>query len=206
MDALIAGYHRFRQSGWPEHRRRFSTLATEGQSPRAMVIACSDSRVDPSMIFDAAPGEIFTVRNIAALVPPYAPDDKHHGTSAALEFGVRVLRVSELIVLGHAMCGGVNALLHGSPLADGEFINAWVSIAEPARRTTLAAVAVTPEEAQTICELETIKLSLANLRTFPWIAEAEARGDLRLHGASFDIRSGLLSRLGDDGQFRLVTD
>jgi carbonic anhydrase len=200
MDALITGYHRFRQIGWPEHRRRFSTLATEGQSPRAMVIACSDSRVDPSLIFDASPGEIFTVRNIAALVPPYAPDAKHHGTSAALEFGVRVLRVSELIVLGHAMCGGVNALLHGSPLADGEFINAWVSIAERARRRTLAATA--PEDAQTTCEFETIKLSLENLRTFPWIAEAAAEGDLHLRGASFDIRSGVLSLLGDDGQFR----
>ena len=203
MQNLLAGYRRFRQQAWQERRRLFGMLAEHGQSPRAMVIACADSRVDPAMIFDAAPGEIFTVRNIAALVPPYAPDGTHHGTSAALEFAVRVLHVSDLIVLGHAMCSGVAALLHGAPLAQADFINSCVSIAAPARARALAHA--TPETAQNICEFETIKLSLENLRGFPWIAAAERADGLRLHGASFDIRSGVLSLLGERGQFRPVS-
>lgn len=203
MQNLLAGYRRFRQQAWPERRRLFGTLAEHGQSPRAMVIACADSRVDPAMVFDAAPGEIFTVRNIAALVPPYTPDAVHHGTSAALEFAVRVLHVSDLIVLGHAMCGGVAALLHGAPLAQADFINSWVSIAAPARTRALACT--TPETAQSVCEFETIKLSLENLRGFPWIVAAERAGSLRLHGASFDIRSGVLSLLDERGQFQPVS-
>ena len=115
MQNLLAGYQRFRANGWPEKRREFELLAEHGQSPRAMVVACIDSRVDPAMIFDAAPGEMLTVRNVASLVPPYAPDASYHGTSAALEFGVRVLGVRELIVLGHGLCGGVKALLDGTP-------------------------------------------------------------------------------------------
>ncbi|MFC7540562.1 carbonic anhydrase [Siccirubricoccus deserti] len=115
MDALIDGYRRFRAETWPQQRARFEALAAEGQSPQTMVIACSDSRVDPQMIFSAAPGELFVVRNVANLVPPYMPDAAFHGTSAALEFAVRVLRVRQVVVLGHAQCGGVRALLEGAP-------------------------------------------------------------------------------------------
>lgn len=206
MQSLLAGYRRFREQAWPERQRLFGALAEHGQAPRAMVIACADSRVDPSMIFDAAPGELFTVRNIAALVPPYTPDAVHHGTSAALEFAVRVLKVSELIVLGHAMCGGVAALLHGAPLERADFIDSWVSIAAPARARALACTApdAAPDALQNLCESETIKLSLENLRGFPWIAAREAAGELRLHGASFDIRSGMLSLLDEAGRFQPV--
>src|SRR3954466_8889066 len=115
MQTLIDGYRRFRADAWPERRRLFETLAVEGQNPRALVIACADSRVDPAMIFDAAPGELFIVRNVANLVPPYAPDAAYHGTSAAIEFAVCLLEVQEIVVLGHANCGGVRALLEGVP-------------------------------------------------------------------------------------------
>src|SRR5665213_1278838 len=113
METLLAGYRRFRARGWPEQRRLFESLAENGQRPKALVVACVDSRVDPAMIFDAAPGELLTVRNVANLVPPYAPDAAYHGTSAALEFGVRVLEVPRILVLGHGLCGGVQALLEG---------------------------------------------------------------------------------------------
>ena len=111
MQKLLAGYQRFRANGWPEKRREFELLAEHGQSPRALVVACIDSRVDPSMIFDTAPGEMLTLRNVASLVPLYAPDAAYHGTSAALEFGVRVLEVRDIIVLGHGLCGGVKTLI-----------------------------------------------------------------------------------------------
>src|ERR1700727_160667 len=110
MDNLLAGYRRFRATGWPEQRRVFESLARDGQAPKALGVGCVDSRVDPARIFDTAPGEVLTVRNVANLVPPYAPDSTYHGTSAALEFGIRVLEVPDVIVLGHGMCGGVTAL------------------------------------------------------------------------------------------------
>lgn len=198
MDALIDGYHRFRATEWPERRALFERLARDGQSPRAMVVACSDSRVDPAMIFGAAPGELFIVRNVAALVPPWQPDAQYHATSAALEFAVRVLQVPDLIVLGHGMCGGVRALLEGAPPAAADFLGPWMRIAEPAKRRVLECRAADP---QTACEQETVKLSLANLQTFPWIAQRVADGTLRLHGATFDIRFGVLWRLQPDGAF-----
>lgn len=199
MERLLAGYRRFRTAGWPDRRRLFEALADEGQRPRAMVIACADSRVDPGMIFDADPGELFIVRNIAALVPPYAPDGAYHGTSAALEFGVRVLQVHDLLVLGHGLCGGVHGLLHGLPDAAQDFVASWMDIAAAVRPLALACDA--PVEQQLLGEHEVVKLSLANLRTFPWIAEREAAGRLALHGAHFDVRTGLLALLGDDGRF-----
>ncbi len=199
MEHLLEGYRDFRENVWPERRARFEDLAARGQRPRAMVIACSDSRVDPAMIFGVGPGELFVVRNVANLVPPYAPDSSYHGTSAALEFGVTVLEVADLIVLGHGMCGGIRALLDPS-LAPPDFVAPWMSIARAARDRVLACTPV--EQAQTACEHEAVKLSLENLRTFPWIAAREASGQLRLHGASFDIRFGVLEMLGPDGDFR----
>jgi carbonic anhydrase len=199
MKSLVAGYHRFRAKGWPEQKKAFEELAKNGQSPKTLVLACVDSRVDPAMIFDTAPGEVLTVRNVANLVPPYAPDAAHHSTSAALEFGVRVLEVRHLMVLGHGLCGGVRALLEGAPENAHEFVAPWMSIAEPARVQALRGAS--PEERQQICEREVIGVSLANLMTFPWIAERVAAGKLELHGAWFAIRSGLLLLRQPDGSF-----
>ena len=200
MDRLIAGYRRFRADAWPERRRLFEALADTGQAPRALVISCADSRVDPGMIFDAGPGELFTVRNVANLVPPYAPDSAYHGTSAAIEFGVRVLGVPDVLVMGHAMCGGVQALLKGAPPDANDFVSPWIGIAQRARERVLARGDI--GDVQLACEQETVKLSLENLATFPWLAERVAHGRLRLHGAHFDIRSGTLSMLDGSGRFQ----
>ena len=171
----------------------------DGQSPKALVVACVDSRVDPAMVFDTAPGEMLTVRNVANLVPPYAPDAGYHGTSAALEFGVRVLVVPHLMVLGHSLCGGVRALLDGAPDNAHEFVAAWMSIAWSARVCALRGSS--SEKRQQCCEHEVIKVSLVNLMTFPWVAERVAAGKLELHGAWFDIRTGELMTLQPDGSF-----
>ena len=179
----------------------FKALAQHGQSPRAIVVACSDSRIDPAMIFGARPGELFITRNVANLVPRYAPDAASHATSAALEFAVRVLEVPDVIVMGHAMCGGIRLLLHGSPPTVGEFLEPWMRIAEPAKRRVLAS---SPSDPQTACEQEAIKLSLENLLTFPWIEKRVNTDRLRLHGATFDIRSGVLSILQADDRFAPV--
>ena len=202
MDGLIEGYRRFRKEGWPERRRLFESLAAEGQRPEALVIGCVDSRVDPSAIFDAAPGQILTVRNVANLVPPYAPDAAYHGTSAALEFAVRVLEVLHLVVLGHGQCGGIQALLRGAPEEAQDFVAPWMGIAAPARARAL--LCDTPEAQQQCLEHEGIKLSLENLMTFPWIAERVADGRLELHGAWFAIHSGVLMTLRADGAFAAV--
>jgi carbonic anhydrase len=201
MERLIEGYRRFRATQWPERRASFEALAQHGQSPRAMVIACSDSRVDPAMIFASGPGELFVIRNVANLVPPYAPDGEPHATSAALEFAIRILEVPDLIVMGHAMCGGIRALLEGSPPPVGDFLGPWMRIAEPAKRRALAC---TTADRQTACEEEAVKVSVENLLTFPWIAERVNSARLGLHGAIFDIRSGFLSVLQADGKFALV--
>jgi carbonic anhydrase len=200
MDDIIRGYRRFRDSVWPERHRLFESLADRGQRPRTMVIACSDSRVDPAMIFDAAPGELFVVRNVANLVPPCRPDGTYHGTSAAIEFGVLGLEVRDLIVLGHGLCGGIRALLQGAPAPLGGFLTPWIEVAAPARRVLECA----PADPQLACEHEAVRLSLANLKTFPWVAERVADGRLRLHGAHFDIRTGILAMLGADGRFASV--
>jgi carbonic anhydrase len=202
MKELLAGYERFRANGWPEQRRVFESLATNGQSPKALVVACVDSRVEPAMIFDTEPGAMLTVRNVANLVPPFAPDSAYHGTSAALEFGVRVLSVPHLIVLGHSLCGGVQALLEGAPDNAHEFIAPWMSMAEAARRRALRCTPV--EERRQCCEQEVIKVSLHNLMTFPWISERASAGELALHGAWFDIRTGVLMMLQPDGSFAPV--
>jgi len=201
MGPLLAGYRRFREKGWPEQRAVFQSLADTGQSPKVMVISCVDSRVDPAVIFDAQPGEMLTVRNVANLVPPYEPDVAYHGTSAALEFGVRVLEVAHLVVLGHELCGGANALLDGAPANARDFIAPWMSMAESARERALSLRDASPRDRQRCCEQDVIKVSLKNLMTFPWIAAPVAAGTLRLHGAWFSIRSGELMVLRPDGSF-----
>jgi carbonic anhydrase len=203
MDELIDGYRRFRAGTWRDERARFEELSRLGQSPRALVIACSDSRTDPQMIFNARPGELFVVRNVANLAPPYGPDDQPHGISAAIEFAVRSLRVNAIVILGHAMCGGIRALLDGAPAEASDFVGQWVRIAEPARRRAMRTPA---EQRQDFCEREAVRLSLDNLMTFPWIEAAVAAGELKLYGCFFDIRSGILERLGEDGVFRPIPD
>lgn len=197
MDTLLGGYRRFRDGAWPERRAVFERLAAQGQQPRTMVIACSDSRVDPAMIFDAGPGELFVVRNVANLVPPYQPDGQYHGTSAALEFGVCGLAVTDLIVMGHGLCGGVAALL-SDDAPPGDFVGPWINLAARARRRVLACDA---PDRQLAGEHAVVRVSLENLASFPWIAERLADGRLRLHGMHFDVRSGVLALLQPDGTF-----
>ena len=206
LTRLIDGYRRFRDNDWPREHERWAELA-EGQSPKVMVIACADSRTDPAMIFDASPGEIFVVRNIAALAPPYETTAGYHGVSAALEFGVTQLEVEELLVLGHGSCGGCAAALPGkfddAPAGEGRFIANWVSMLHPVRDAVCEHHATIDAGAVREMEWEAVKLSLANLRTFPFVEEREKAGQLKLHGAHFAIAEGLLYVLDEaEGSFR----
>ena len=200
---LLSGYQRFRDTDWTRQRSRWAELS-EGQKPSVMVIACSDSRVDPAQIFDVSPGEIFVVRNIANLVPPFELDGKRHGVSAALEFAVTQLEVSEVVVMGHGSCGGVAAALSqqfaGKPPGEGGFIDHWVDMLDEARDRIVAEYGTGPEAVHEL-ELETVRVSLANLRTFPCIPEREAAGRLRLRGAWFAIADGMLHVMDDTGAF-----
>jgi carbonic anhydrase len=202
MDNLLTGYRRFRRDRWPERRRQFEILADSGQQPRALVVSCADSRVDPAMIFDAGPGELFIIRNVANLVPPFAPDGSHHGTSAAVEFAVRILEVPQILVMGHGLCGGVRALLENNLAEPSDFIAPWIELAATAKARALART--DSSDQQLCCEQETIRLSMENLSTFPWIESRLAAGALQLSGAHFDIRSGELSVLSGGGQFETV--
>ncbi len=200
---LVEGYRRFRDTGWTRERDRWAELA-EGQSPKVMVIACSDSRVDPAQIFDVRPGEIFVVRNVANLVPPFETTAGRHGVSAALEFAVTQLQVEEVIVMGHGFCGGCAAALTGqfddAPHGEGHFIADWIELLEGARekvRAECGADADFDREAFRAMELEGVRVSLANLRTFPFVAEREADGRLTLHGAYFSIAEGVLKVLDE---------
>lgn len=200
---LVGGYHRFRETDWARQRDRWSELS-QGQSPKVMVIACSDSRVDPAQVFDTSPGEIFVVRNVANLVPPFERDGSRHGVSAALEFAVTQLKVSEIVVMGHGSCGGVHAALTdafaGKQPGEGGFIAHWVDMLDEARDRIVAEHGTGPEAIHAM-ELETVRVSLANLRTFPFVQEAEAAGTLKLRGAYFAIADGVLHVMGDDGAF-----
>lgn len=195
MDRLIEGYRRFRAEVWPAQRKRYEELAA-GQSPETMVIACSDSRVDPATVFSAGPGQLFMIRSVAGLIPRYAPDMSLHGTSAALEYGVRVLKVKRVVLLGHAQCGGVRALLDG-PGEATDFVPQWIEIAQPALRHARE-TKTTGDELLKQCEIEVLKLSLDNLQTFPWIGEAVKSGKLQLAGFHFGIQSGVLAKLEND--------
>jgi len=208
LDELIDGYHRFRAQDWSRERERWSELA-EGQSPRVMILSCADSRVDPAHIFDARPGEIFVVRNIAGLAPPYETSSGFHGVSAALEFAVTQLQVEEILVMGHGLCGGCAAALTGQfddpEHGEGHFIADWVGMLSEARDRVRARHESLDREAFREMELEGVKVSLANLRTFPWIAEREASGTLKLHGAHFAVSEGRLYVLDEaEGNFRPV--
>jgi len=189
VDDLIAGYRRFRAGVYAGQAQLYKELA-EGQDPDIMLIACADSRAEPSDIFNAAPGQMFVVRNVANLVPPYKPDGGLHGVSAALEFAVRVLKVRHIVVMGHGGCGGVTASLteSKSPLI-GEFVAPWVKLLDGARARVMESGSLNPQFA---LELEGIETSLANLMSFPWVSEAVTSGELELHGAWFAIKHGEL--------------
>jgi carbonic anhydrase len=193
---MIEGYRRFRNGGWAEQRERWEQLA-EGQSPKVMVIACSDSRSEPSQIFDTNPGEIFVVRNVAALVPPFETTPGRHGVSAALEFAVQFLKVEEIVVMGHGMCGGCHAALHrsmaGAEPGRGGFIADWIAMLDEASEQVHSEhPAIDNREAGRAMELAAVRVSLDNLMTFPCIQEKVRRGTLTLRGAFFAISDGVL--------------
>jgi carbonic anhydrase len=192
---LIDGYRRFRNREWKSERDRWAELA-EGQSPKVMVIACSDSRVDPATIFDARPGEMFVVRNVANLVPPFEPDQNYHGVSAALEFAITQLEVDELVVMGHGFCGGCAAALTGqfdrAGHGHGHFIAHWIEMLADAREKIRAGHPTLDRQAFLEMELEGVRLSLRNLMGFPWVRERVESGRLKLHGAYFAIADGIL--------------
>ena len=200
LDHLIAGYRRFRASDWTAKRERWARLR-EGQQPQVMVIACADSRTDPAMVFDTDPGEIFVVRNIAAMVPPFETTPGQHGVSAALEFAVQVLEVKEIVVMGHGMCGGCRAALtqemRGAEPGEGGFIAAWIAMLDEARAPIAASLGTTGRAAERAMEEAGVKVSLANLRTFPCIRRKEREGTLRLRGAFFAISDGVLHLLDE---------
>jgi carbonic anhydrase len=208
FNQLIDGYQRFRAKDWAHERERWSELA-EGQSPQVMILSCADSRVDPAHIFDARPGEIFVVRNIAALAPPYETSRGFHGVSAALEFAVTQLEVSEILVMGHGLCGGCAAALTGqfdeTEPGEGHFIADWVRMLDDARDEVRSHHHDLRREAFSEMERAAVKVSLANLRTFPWIKQREDAGKLKLHGAHFAIAEGRLYVLDEaEEDFRPV--
>ncbi|OYZ16857.1 MAG: carbonate dehydratase [Sphingomonadales bacterium 28-64-96] len=211
--ALLEGYRRFRTGAYQEQRRRYDALADKGQAPGVLVIACSDSRVDPTRVFDTEPGQMFVVRNVANLVPPFDPDPTHgqHSTSAAIEYAVTQLKVHHILVLGHARCGGIKASIEGTfddaAPGEGGFIKRWMSQIAPARDTIRAAAQLSPDiDACSALELAAIRLSIDNLRSFPFIAEAEESGALHLQGALFDIAEGVLRVLNhESGKFESLS-
>lgn len=203
VDRFINGFRRFQQQLYGDNVRLAAKLK-KGQNPKALVISCSDSRVDPALLTDCAPGDIFTIRNVANLVPPYQPDSTYHGVSAALEYAVCTLKVEDIIVLGHSRCGGIQGLLSA---ADGdlvgEFVGHWVDIAAEARERAMARVAAgSGEDLSCACEQESILTSLQNLQTFPWLKERLKAGNLKLHGWYFHIETGrLLGYQSEKGRF-----
>ena len=200
FDEMVAGYRRFRSGDWQRQHERWDQLK-EGQSPQVMIIACSDSRVDPSQIFDVSPGELFVVRNVAALVPPFETSPGRHGVSAALEFAVQFLKVREIVVMGHGMCGGCQAALtqdlHGNEMGEGGFVANWIDMLDEAREPIAHRHGTQGRMAERAMEQAAVKVSLANLRSFPCVREKEADGSLSLHGAYFAISDGILHLLDE---------
>lgn len=199
---LIDGYTAFLSERLPREQSRLRELAETGQRPEIMVIGCCDSRVSPEVIFDARPGELFVVRNVANIVPPYAPDGQAHGVSAALEFGVGALRVKHIVVLGHAQCGGVKAFAEDAePLSPGDFIGKWMKLMQPAADKTPRG-SLTPAQYLTRLEQANIANSIDNLTTFPRLRKLVERGEVAVHGAYFGVATGgLLVRDPASGEF-----
>ncbi|MEJ6781910.1 carbonic anhydrase [Aminobacter sp. Piv2-1] len=193
-EKLLAGYRNFMTGRYSVETDHYRSLAREGQTPETMVIACCDSRAAPETIFEAGPGELFVVRNVANLVPPYSPDGEFHATSAALEFAVQALKVKNIVVMGHGRCGGIRSALdtNAAPLSPGDFIGKWMSLVAPAAESIAGNAMMTPTERQTALERISIRYSIANLRTFPCVNILEQKGRLELFGAWFDISTGEL--------------
>ena len=193
-DTLLNGYRNFMSGRYVDERERYRTLAELGQNPSTLVIACCDSRSAPEIIFDAGPGELFVIRNVANMVPPYEPDGNFHSTSSALEFAVLSLKVSDIVVMGHGRCGGIRAALdpNAEPLSPGDFIGRWMGLLKPAAEQIQSNDIMTPAERQTALERISIRNSLDNLRSFPEIKAREEEGKVHLHGAWFDISTGEL--------------
>jgi carbonic anhydrase len=199
---LMDGYKNFRSGRYAEEAGRYKRLGEGLQKPTVMIIACCDSRAAPETIFDAGPGEIFVMRNVANLVPPYAPDGKHHATSAALEFAVIALGVRHVVVMGHGRCGGIRAVVEGNdPLSSGDFIGKWMSdvkdVADAVRHDHDLEHDL-EGNLQKAVEHASVEHSLANLRTFPWLRMRENKGDVSVHGAWFDISLGELHVYDED--------
>ncbi len=188
---LLNGYQTFKDGRFDKERRRYQSLADQGQTPETMMIACCDSRAAPETIFDSAPGEIFVVRNVANLVPPYEPDGTYHSTSAALEFAVQALKVKNIVVLGHGRCGGIAAALTPDmePLSPGDFIGKWIDLISPAI-SSLSPDELSDADKQTELERASVRNSIENLRTFPCVKILEDKNLLTLHAAWFDIADG----------------
>ena len=193
---LIEGYEAFRSGRLVAEQDRYRELAEHGQSPEIMVVGCCDSRVSPEVIFDARPGELFVVRNVANLVPPYSPDGAYHGVSAALEFAVGALRVKHIVVLGHAHCGGVRAFAEDrEPLSPGDFIGKWMSLIAPAAEKLGPRGDMLASDYLVRLEQASIANTLENLLTFPRLRKLIERGSVALHGAYFGVATGELSVL-----------
>ncbi len=201
-DLLLDGYRQFKNAHLAEQAALYRRLA-QGQTPQVMMIACADSRVDPATIFSAGPGELFVVRNVANLVPPYEQNGGYHGTSAAIEFAVEHLKVKDIVVMGHGLCGGITASLSARPV--GQFIAPWVDMISETRDKVLAdnpnADAATLQQ---VLELGAIGHSLQNLRSFPFLQAAVDAGRVRLHGAWFSIASGELRWRSQSNQFEKI--
>lgn len=201
FDSLLVGYRRFRADSYPRQRERYDQLAAQGQSPQTLIIACSDSRVDPSQIFDVDPGQIFVVRNVAALVPPFETTPGLHGVSAALEFAVQVLKVRQIVVMGHGMCGGTKAALtqelQGALPGEGGFISSWIGLLDDVRRPVAEKYGTESREAERAMEHAAVQVSLRNLRSFPCIRQKERDGEIKLHGTFFAISDGVLHILDE---------
>lgn len=209
---LVHGFRRFHSRYFQERTTLYKTLAKKGQSPEVLMIACSDSRNDPALITACEPGDIFVVRNVAAIVPPYHPDDTYHGTSAAIEFAVKGLHVKDILVMGHAQCGGVSALLsdsgESSDTPSFEFLKQWINIGLPAKNAVHAILGDAPRPVkQRALEQAVILTSLTNLMTFPWIRDGVNAGRITLHGWYFDLESGKMLALDFvSGHFSDITE
>lgn len=197
---LIDGFRKFRRRYFVLEKDLYLNLSTKGQAPKTLLIACSDSRVDPAILLSSEPGDLFVIRNVANLVPPYEEGGGHHGTSAAIEFAVNNLKVEDIVVLGHAQCGGIEALAAGKGTEGGNFISKWVDIASEAR--AIALQKEDPEDFKKFChccELEAIKISLKNLKSFPFIASRLRSGNLTLSGWYFDLEEGKMWEYSEKG-------
>ncbi|WP_320202732.1 carbonic anhydrase [Agrobacterium rosae] len=202
-DYLLKGYKNFMGGRYTDERERYRALADTGQKPQTLIIACCDSRSAPETIFDCGPGELFVMRNVANMVPPYEPDGQYHATSAAIEYAVQVLKVKDIVVMGHGRCGGIQAALDPNlePLSPGDFIGKWMNMVKSAAEQIQSNDVMTAGERQTALERVSIRNSISNLRAFPFVRAQETAGKVKLHGAWFDISTGELwvmdSKTGD---------